>query len=33
MKMDRLLQDMRGVVLTPFSAALPHVFPTESQAA
>lgn len=33
MKMGRLLQDMPEVVLTPFTAALRHVSPTESQAA
>jgi hypothetical protein len=32
MKMDLLLQDMPGVVLTPFAAALQHVFPAEPQA-
>lgn len=32
MRMDRLLQDMPGVVLTPFAAALRHIFPAEPQA-
>ena len=30
MQMDRLLQDMPGIVLTPFSEALQKVFPASS---
>jgi hypothetical protein len=28
MRMDQLLQDMPGIVLTPFAAALQQVFPS-----